>query len=482
MPQERTERLDALQRALAPEEVASRIKWLFDDQAPDLPEERAQDFEAGHYQETVAHRRREAISELIAADGPEGVIALARATEYPGLVGTAIADAQDDAVGQAVLEFIDGDDMKLVDVAYAWASRKGAEDFGWLAESVAKFAGRPVAQARLLLVSNNLPGAWELADRDQAVADAYWSEFSPYGRGTGFELVNEASRRLLAHDRPRAALALLNLYGRKGLADPALVVEGLEAFVRQPGDHADQFRIDGHDIEQLLEIARSAEVPKERLGQLEWALRPALGFGTHSPVLEEQLATDPEFFVEVLSLVFKPRNAEVGEDVPEHVARNAYQLLDDWHVVPGRLGEAAAIDPAALNAWVDEVLRLASEADRLEIALDQIGKVLAKAPGDTDGTWPVAPVRDVIERIGRSELDDGFRLQILNSRGVQSRGFAEAGDREREGAAHYTRLADLVADGSPRTAAALRGVAASYEADARYFDEQAERFTEGLER
>lgn len=481
MPVERAERLDALQRALAPDDVGSRIEWLFDDHTPDLPEEGGQDFEAGRYLEAVAHLRRDAIAELIAADGLEGVITLARSTKYPGFVGAAIADAQADSVGRAMLQFTDGDDMKLLDVAYAWAARKGADDSAWLVERVTEFSGRPVAQARLLLASQDLQAAWEVAERDQAVADAYWSEFNPYGRGPRFDLVNEASRRLLAHDRPRAALALMNLYGREGFVDPALVVEGLEVFIGLPTDHPDQFHLDGHDIEHLLEIARGAELPKERLGQLEWALRPALGYGAHSPVLEEQLATDPEFFVQVLSMVFKPRHTDVGEAVPEHVARNAYQLLDDWNVVPGSLGDGIAIDPMALNTWVDEVLRLASEADRMEIALDQIGKVLAKAPGDTDGTWPAAPVRDVIERIGRSELDDGFRVQVLNSRGVQTRGLREGGDRERARSAHYTRLAELVTDRSPRTAALLRGVAASYAADARYFDEQVERFTEGLE-
>ena len=482
MPPERTERLDALQRALAPHDVGSRIEWLFDSHTPDLPEEAGQDFEPGRYFETVAHRRRDAIAELIAADGPEGVITLARATTYPGFVGTAIADAQADTVGRALLEYIDSDDTKLRDVAYAWATRKGADDPAWLADTVAEFAGRPVAQARLLLVSNDPTGAWEVADRDEAVAAAYWSEFSPYGRGPSFELVNEASQRLLAHDRPRTALAHMNLYGREGLVEPTLVIEGLEAFVRQPADDPDQFHIDGHAIEQLLDIARSADVPRERLGQLEWALRPALGYEARSPVLEEQLAADPEFFIQVLSMVFKPRHADVGEDVPQHLARNAYQLLDDWNVVPGSPGVGLAVDSAALNAWVDEALRLAGEADRLEIALGQIGKVLAKAPGDTDGTWPAAPVRDVIERISRSELDDGFRVQILNSRGVQTRGLAEGGDRERDRAAHYNRLAELMTDRSPRTAAALRGVAASYAADARHFDELVERFAEGLER
>jgi hypothetical protein len=482
MPPERIERLDALQSALSPADVGPRIEWLFDDDIPDLPEEGGRDFDASRYRETLAKRRRDAIAELIAAEGLKGVIALAQATKYAGYVGTAVADARADDVGRALLEFIDGEDMKLLDVAYTWTARKGADDPAWLAEVMAEFTGRPVAQARLLLASEDLEDAWAVADQDEAVAGVYWSEFSPYRRGQGFELVNEASRRLLAHDRPRAALALMTLYCQEGLVEPALVVEGLEMFIRQPADHPDQFPIDSYHIEELLGIARGADVATERLGRLEWALRPALGYGAHSPVLEEQLATDPAFFVEVLSMVFKPRDSTVGEDVPERLARNAYQLLHDWDVVPGTLGVGVAVDPAALNQWVDEALRLAGDADRLEIALDQIGKVLAKAPGDIDGTWPAAPVRGVIERIGRSELDDGFRVQILNSRGVQARGVAEGGDRERERAAHYTQLAQLVTDESPRTAAALRAVAASYEADAHYFDELVERLNEGLGR
>lgn len=479
MPPDRTARLDLIQRALAPEDVGSRIEWLFDDHTPDLPDEQGQDFDASRYLEKLAQRRRAAVAELISAEGLDGLIALARSAKYPGFIGAAIADTQVDAVGRAVLEFIDGKDLKLLDVAYAWAARKGADDLGWMAQTVAEFAGRPVAQARLLLASNNLDAAWEIADREPAVADVYWSEFSPYGRGQNFELVNKASRELLAHDRPRAALATMSVYGREGLVDPSLVVEGLEAYIDQRTDHPDQFHVDSFEIQRLLDLCRGADVPRERIARLEWALRPALGYGAHSPVLEEQLSTDPAFFVEVLSMVFKPRHADAGEDVPAQVAQNAYRLLDDWNVLPGSLGDGA-VDATLLNEWVDEALRLAGEADRLEIALDRIGKVLANATGDADGTWPTAPVRAVIERIGRSELDDGFGVQISNSRGVQARGVDEGGDRERERAAHYLRLAELVSDGWPRTASALRGVAASYLAEARYFDEQVERLSEGL--
>jgi len=43
------------------------------------------------------------------------------------------------------------------------------------------------------------------------------------------------------------------------------------------------------------------------------------------------------------------------------------------------------------------------------------------------------------------------------------------------------QLAEVIADDAPRTAAALRSVAGSYEADARRFDEQVARMKEGLD-
>ena len=481
MPPERSSRLDRLQQALAPDDVSRKVEWLFDDHTPDLPNGNGEEFDAGLYLESLSQRRRDAIAELIAVDGQDGVTRLAHGVKFPGFIGAAIADAGVDSVGLSLMDYIDGDDTKLLEVAHAYAYRRGNGNLGWLTRAVEQFAGRPTAKARILLASSDPHEAWLIADSDPAVAAAYWAEFSPYGRGPDFAYFDEASRQLLAHGRPRAALVMMSLYGKNGRVDPNTLAEALEAFVAQPADHPDQFRVDSHTIERLLELARDSDLPKDRVGQLEWALRPALGYGAHTPILEEQLANDPAFFVQVLSTVFKPSYVEIERDIPANVVQNAYRLLDDWSVLPGADGHGTP-DPSVLNAWVDEALRLANDAGRLEIALDRIGKLLAHAPGDPDETWPTVAVRDVIERVGRSELDDGFRVQIINSRGVQSRGIQEGGDRERARAAHYNKLADAVKDRWPRTGAALRGVAASYMADARFFDEQVERLAEGLGR
>jgi hypothetical protein len=482
MPSERIQELNTLLDKLAPTDVVARVRWLFDDHLPDLPELAEQDFDSGQYLEKVARRRMAAVEEIISSRGTEGVLDLARQATYPGFVGVPVADAAAESVGRELLEHLDGDDYRLVAAALAWATKLGFDNWEWIEETAAALRGRPLAIARVLLTSDDLVSAWTMAAQDPRVDVAYWNEFNPYGRGQDFTLAEEASRRLLAHDRPQAALMLMNLYAGSVEIDRHLVLEGLDRLSQLPEDHPDQTRVDGHEIERLLDYIREDDVDEERVGLLEWRFRPALGFDAHSPILERKLAREPAFFVEVLSMVFKPRDHEPEQEVPAHIASNAYRLLSDWSVVPGSDAPKAAIDGKALDTWVDEALRFLQESDRFEIGLDQIGKILAKACGDDDGTWPTRPVRDLIERISRSEVDDGFRVQIYNSRGVSSRGLMEGGDQERVLSDRYTALAEAVREGWPRTASILRSVSEGYGAEARHHDEQVERFREGIDR
>ncbi len=91
-------------------------------------------------------------------------------------------------------------------------------------------------------------------------------------------------------------------------------------------------------------------------------------------------------------------------------------------------------------------------------------------------------MRELIERLGRSEADRGFEIEVRNSRGATSRGLTDGGEQERVLAAKYKELARKVADQWPRTARILRSVAKTYEEDARREDEQVRRFLEGLDR
>jgi len=449
---------------------------------PDLPEESDQEFDAARYREAVRSRRENAVRYLVENDDVGAVLRLAQEAKYSWFVGSAVADAGADVVGRTLLDQIDSEDTQLIAAATGWATKKGADNWDWIEEALRNFQARPLGTARILQVSDDLEAAWALAERDPSVDAAYWEEFSPYGRGPGFYLAEKACRRLLAHNRPLATLMLMSQYAKASGMDRELVVEALERLFGVPEDHPERFRVDGHDISELLDYARDGEVDKERLGTLEWRLRPVLGFGTHSPILERKLAREPSFFVEVLSMAFKPRSSEPEREVPPPVASNAFRLLDEWEVVPGSDGPKMPIDGTRLNAWTDDALRLLQEGDRLEIGLDQIGKLLAKAGGDDDDSWPARPVRDLVERTARSELDNGFRAQIYNSRGVTSRGLAEGGDQERQLSDHFAELASAIRAGWPRPASVLQSIADGYATEAHHYDQQAERFLEGMDR
>jgi hypothetical protein len=478
----KVEVLDQLQVEIAPSDSVELVRWLFDEHAPDLPEEGGPDFEAGRFLEAVDSRRLEAVQQLHASDGAEAVLRLAAIAKFPWFVGDAVGRAQLADTGRLLFAHIDRDD-ELTPAARAWAGQQ-ARTLGltWVEQQTADLAGRPLAQARVLLESPELERAWELARRDPDVDAAYWAEFVPYGRGQGFELAERASAELLAHDRPRAALMLMNLYVSNVKIDPYLVMEGLEQLVQTPPDHPDQFRVDAHEIERLLDYVRADDVDEDRLMMLEWRLLPALRFDANSPVLERRLARDPDFFVEVLSMCFKPRSGEPEDDIPSHVAANAYRLLDDWSVVPGSQGAGQAVDSDQLNEWIDNVIPLLQAADREAIGMEIIGRVLAKAVGDADETWPTRPVRELIERLHRSDLDTGFQIEVFNSRGATTRGLTDGGNQERVLAAKYEALAGLVADQWPRTAVILRSISNGYVEDARRQDEEVKRYLEGLDR
>lgn len=482
LPQEELDRIADLAELIVPKDLVAKHAWLFERPLPDLGEERA-DY---HEQEAKAEAARaEAVAEVAAAEGSAGLLRLASAVKYPGLVGIAAAREASDELDEQTRSLLDDEDPNLVSFAsgYSFECAK-AEGLSWIKEAVLNLDGRPVAQARLLQVGDDLPAVWRLAHGlGPDVERAYWKEFATFGRGN-FTLVNEAAQALSKFGRPIAALDLLALYARKEdkRVSADLIVEGLQQLSRLAEDHAEHQRLSDYDLELLLDYLRESDIDEERLGALEWQLLPALRFDARSPVLERRLARDPKFFVEIVSLIYKPRGSEEPPDVPEHLASNAYRLLNEWRVVPGSTERMGEVNEEELRQWVKEARELLAAADRQEVGDIEIGKVFSHARGDEDETWPTRPVRDLIEALAIPEIERGFQSQIFNNRGGTSRGLLDGGQQERELASRYDERAALIRDGWPRTAAVLSSLARGYEREAARHDEDAERFRQGMER
>jgi hypothetical protein len=161
---------------------------------------------------------------------------------------------------------------------------------------------------------------------------------------------------------------------------------------------------------------------------------------------------------------------------------NAFRLLSAWRRIPGLDPVTGLVDQEVLEGWVREALRLLAEADRLAVGENHIGKMLAAAPPDGDGVRPPTVVRDLLESLQSDGIDEGLQVEIHNSRGATTRDPEAGGEMERELAKTFEDAAVAVRSRWPRTAAILRGLARSYEGEARTHDVSAERLRKGLER
>jgi len=281
----------------------------------------------------------------------------------------------------------------------------------------------------------------------------------------------EARYQAISETRLRAAEQVYSHSGLEALLNFAAIVDEPGELGRTLGT-SDLLAAE----EDLFLLEASGVVPEERLAKLEWLCLPALEREERGPrILHREMARNPAFFIELLSFVYRASNEEPKELTPDEHLRNrrAYELLQSWRDMPGRRADGS-IEAEALERWVTEVRTAARAVERLAVADTTIGEVLSRSPKDSDGSWPSAAVRNIIDAIGSEELEDGFMVGAFNSRGVFIKAIGEGGAQERELAATYRGYAELVPARWPRTAAMLNLFAEQYLAHAREADIRAE--------
>lgn len=469
-------------QTLTPAKPADVNRWLFEDWHPDIGVP-ADDLST--YDASLGERREAAIAQVLADDGLVGVRRLAVSVELPWAVGSALA-ATTDSVDVEVIGDLGSEDRAAVQFAEGFARRRLRGSIDDIRRWVDHFDGRPLLQSRLLQFAEDVSTAWDaLRDYDEAVGNAYWSEFSPYGRGADFPHINEAIQNLLAHGRAAIAVDALSMYAARheDEVDENLVTQALQEFGTR--DDPEARSVSAYDISRLLGFLKKRGVDEVRIALLEWRYLPLLQHDAEMPALQRLLANDPRTFVQMIELVFKPASARNEERVERSssdsaLASNAFRLLREWKVVPGT-NEDGVVEAEGLRTWLDTARQLLEEADRSEIGELQIGEVFAHSPEDSDGTFPSLPVRDVLEEAPDERLARGFSIGVYNKRGVTSRGMTEGGQQEYDLADKYAAWAEAVQASHPRTAATLRDLAESYREEGRRNDEEARRFLEGMD-
>jgi len=435
-------------------------------------------------EEQVNAKRRDALREILDQHGSDGMLRLVAEAEAPEEVGTTFAE-----VGMAEYEarilpsLLVSFDGKLALFAKGYARghwRKNGME--WLGSLETKdWSADQLGQVLALLPFKQ--ETWNfIAAQGAAVEDWYWSKAPILSRGNDAEEAKYAVNRLLKHKRPAEAINVLGmaLHGNADL-DSSLLMDALQS---RPEDvdlnrhYSIKYYV--HFIIQRLQERveeGGSEVDVQRLAGLEWTYLDLLDDHPASPITLRGLLRDrPDFFVNVLALIFRPKSQKNPPEPTEEEkqrAHNAYRLLMAWRDVPGQRGDQT-IDEEALSQWVKTALDQAKEKDILEVAESRIGQVFAWAPGEPDGAWPCIAVRDVLEDTESEEMFNGFQSGIYNKRGVVSRSIREGGAQDRALAEEYRKHADSCQVDWPLTAASFRRVAAGYEEDARRADDDVE--------
>jgi hypothetical protein len=248
---------------------------------------------------------------------------------------------------------------------------------------------------------------------------------------------------------------------------------------------SEDIRFEGYEVGKLFEaIDKRGETDKTFLIRLEWLYLPFLtSYGnTRSPkLLHEEISNNPAFFIDLLKSAYKPNNDDVLEEERKDLseeqirnrAKNAHQLLYSWKKIPG-VDLTGIINVEILNSWVSKVRELAIKINRLEIADDTIGHMLAQYP-ENEICWPPEEICNLIETINTKELKSGFSAATYNKRGSSTRGAFDGGDIERGHAKYFINLANSLRNKFPNTSAILDHLARGYDLDAKRMDDSAER-------
>jgi hypothetical protein len=477
--------IDRLERAyyhFEPEDLLSKRVWLFSSN-PSPPEALSHDWH--ERQEAIESARLNAVHDLVAEGGLTLLLETAERVEQPGELGFAAGKSE-------LLEEVENDLLitKLssgtkYENAFArgfivgriqirgeqWVAAKVRDLFSsWAAEQRADFFACMSFEGR----------AWDLVEAAGVETERhYWSRAIRY-RFPSAEECERAAVKLIQYGRPDVALhqiAFRTMAAKDLVVSPAVTVEAFETLLHGQFDGRIDWRALAHDMARLLDaLETKGEVEESRVANLEWGFLPILKRYRRPKVLHRELAGNPDFFSEVVALVYdregEGRRDQLSEDDIVR-ARYGRQLLQDWHRVPGT-SDDGSVNAEELRRWVIRARESLGAKGLIRVGDYLIGEVLAYSPGDPEGMWPHVAVRDLIEDLQSERLESGVETGVYNSRGIVMKSPTEGGSRERELVERYLSYAVQVSDRWPRTARLLRRIANRYVNDARREDVSAE--------
>jgi len=415
-------------------------------------------------------RREAAIREIFQQNGVEGVIRFAECVVSPEQVGQALGMIADEVIEKAFLpHFLDTENNKHENLAggFIWM-RYHINGWEWC-DNIDKSGWTPKQIGYFLAF---LPFTKEAWDRASQWLEENQGEYWSHTRANAYQADGDlaiAIEKLIEYGRPHSAISCLDRM--RCAKQPINVDQCVRALLAALSSSEPTYAMDGYHIVDLIKLLQSGpSVVQDDLFKVEWAYLPLLD--RHREIapklLENRLASDPEFFCEVIQLIYRSDKEDQPSKEPTEeskaIAENAWRLLHEWKTTPGTQ-EDGTFSAERFNEWLQRVKALCAESGHLEVALVNIGEVLIHVPSDPSGLWINRAVATALNDREADDMRGGFRMGLYNSRGVHW--IDPTGKPERELAEQFRSKAEDVENaGFQRFAVTLKDLAERYEREA----------------
>lgn len=211
-----------------------------------------------------------------------------------------------------------------------------------------------------------------VASLDEEIQNEYWQNINPH-----FYDITDTEKvigieMLLKYKRFFSAIDIASHFAN--VIPSNLLSDMLKKAATEKANETPRFI--RSEIERVFEeLDKRTDIEKSTLIHLEWLYLPILGsYGTrrNPKTLEEELANNPDFFIEVLKWIYIPKDKTllekeregISDEAIQNRAKQAYHLLHSWKKIPG-MKEDNSIDEALLKDWIIKSRTSAKSASRL---------------------------------------------------------------------------------------------------------------------
>jgi hypothetical protein len=457
-------KIESIVASLSPNNPIHLHRRLFGDRNLHFFEE----FENWKEQE-IKHelRRQNALKEIIAFGGADAIINFTKNVEMPSRVGYSLGYIPQAEFDSIILpSFLSSENTKFNQLAsgYVWSRHKL---YGWIwADNLNRSSWSATQIGQFLSFLPFTVETWNRAVSWLGDAESeYWTRTNVNPFQSNGDL-GVAIEKLIKFGRPNAAIECI--YKDVIEHHPIEKQKSLTALLAAISSKEPSYAMDRYHIVEIIKaLQNDPDTDPNDLYQIEWAYLPLLDHhhGAFPKVLESRLSLDPDFFCEVIRLLYRSRieskQKKNPNDTEKSIAQNAMNLLFHWRTPPGMKSDGS-FSEENFTDWLKCVKDSCTQSGHLEVALTHVGHVLIYCPADTNGLWINQTVAEALNARDAEDMRNGFHCELVNSRGVHW--VDPTGKPEKELAEKYRLKAEEIENaGYQRLATTLKGLAEEYD-------------------